>query len=426
MKSELELPRFWFVLLALLLLASMAVPPSANAQVGAQTQPAAAPASAQTPPNCTTPPATSTSTDKGVETAASTVSKAANSISNLGSIFGKKKTAQNAGQVANVAGGCDAKVNAATADAGTVVAAAKTAGSAANSSSAGPAAAPATTPNSSVATQPANSPVAPEPQGNSALYVPPSGAPAAFVGPLDSSKLPDISGLHLGMTLAEAKAVLQKLYPGTTITAMGGTPIGPQHQVFTGLYRGAGDSTGSNEAGVDFTAPPNPQIVWHMARITPQPHVAHNVLVAALRQKYGKEAYATGPAQAMTTNDSAIQQMYWVFDEQGQPVTGVKIIGGSPYGCDGTFPHGTAGPGGYYTSLMTKDTGGLSTYCASSYVSVLATMSNQPIVDNLVLDIVDLALVVRSAKATDALSKAEFDKARQQDIQNSEQVKPTL
>lgn len=226
------------------------------------------------------------------------------------------------------------------------------------------------------------------------------------------------------MTLADAKVALQKVYPSSSIAAMGGTPIGPKPQVFTGLLHVAGDNVG--EAGVDLTLPPDPQLVWHMARNTPQPHVAHNVLVAALRQKYGKESYATGPAQAATTNDSAIQQMWWVFDEQGQPVSKVQIISSSPYGCGNAgSTNSTALSGGYYSSLM-RDTSSLSTYCASSYVGVLATMTNQPIVDNLVLDIVDLALVVRSAKATDAWSKAEFDKARQQDIQKSNQVKPAL
>lgn len=115
-----------------------------------------------------------------------------------------------------------------------------------------------------------------------------------------------------------------------------------------------------------------------------------------------------------------------MFDEQGQPVSKVQIISGSPYGCGNqSFVNNTANPGGYYTSLM-KDTGWLSTYCASSYVGVVATMSNQPIIDNLTLDIVDMALVVRSAKASDAWSKAEFDKARQQDTQKSNQVKPQL
>lgn len=294
MKFELELRKFRFVVSVYALLACIAMPRFAAAQTTSQTQ---------TQPACP-PPATST--DKGTANAdASEVLKAANSISNLGSIFGKKKAAQNPDQVADVAGGCDAKVNAATTDAGTGARTISAPSSGANPSSA----APTTTLSSSAAAQPTSAPAARQTQGAAAPYVPPSGAPAAFTGPLDSSKLPDISGVHLGMTLAEAKTALQKLYPGTTIVASNGMGLGPHNLSAVGRYRGAGDSTGGNEAGVDFTLPPNPQLVWHMARNTPQSHVAHNVLVAALRQKYGKEAYATGPAQAGTLNDSAIQQM---------------------------------------------------------------------------------------------------------------------
>jgi hypothetical protein len=52
--------------------------------------------------------------------ASSAASTAANTLSNLGSLFGKKKTAQNAGQVANAAAGCDPRVNSVATVAGTV------------------------------------------------------------------------------------------------------------------------------------------------------------------------------------------------------------------------------------------------------------------------------------------------------------------
>ena len=419
MKYELELPRFWFAMLALLLLAFIAVAPPAAAQATSQTQ-----ANPQTQPQPACPPP-STSTDKSATTAAaSTVTKAANSISNLGSIFGKKKVAQDADKTANVAGGCDATVNNAATAAGAVAGTASVAASGPKSSSTEPAAAPAPTPSSSAATQPANIPVATQPQAASAPYTPPSGAPAAPAGPLDPSKLPDISGLHLGITMPDAKAVLQKIYPGLRIDAMGGSAMGPQHQVFTGLFRVQGNN---DAAAVDFTMPPNPQVVWHMTRAVPQPHVAHNVLVAALRQKYGKEAVAIGNASRLSSNDSDIVQMWWVFDERGQTVPEVKLINSSPFGCGGgAFMGATGGSPHFYDGLMSSDTGGLSSYCAGTYVGVIAAMSNQAILDSVTLDIVDLPLAVRSAKATDAWSKAESDKARQQEIQKSNQVKPAL
>jgi hypothetical protein len=110
-----------------------------------------------------------------------------------------------------------------------------------------------------------------------------------------------------------------------------------------------------------------------------------------------------------------------MFDESGQLSPSATIINGTPFGC------GNKGSGsGFYESLMSKDAGSLSTFCSSSYVGVVATMPNTQIVDSLVMDITELPLVVRSAKASDAWQKAEFDKARQQEIQRSNQVKPQL
>jgi len=60
--------------------------------------------------------------------ASSTVSNAANTLSSLGSIFGKKKAAQNANQVASAAAGCDPRVNTVASTAGTVMGAAANSG----------------------------------------------------------------------------------------------------------------------------------------------------------------------------------------------------------------------------------------------------------------------------------------------------------
>jgi hypothetical protein len=250
---------------------------------------------------------------------------------------------------------------------------------------------------------------------------------AAQEGPLDPVKLPDISGIHLGMKMPEAKAALQKVYPSARIEAMNGGGLGPHNQLAVASFRVQGNNTGHDQAGVDLTMPPNEQLVWHVSRVTPQLHVAHAVLVAGLRQKYGKETFAIANSEKPPANDNEVIQMWWVFNERGQPVTGASLQNGSPFGCNGPYRNTTTGtPYDFYRGLMSKDTAGLSTYCASSYVGVLASIGGLDILDNITLDIVDLAIAVRSAKATDAWSKAEFDKAHQQDAQKSNQVKPSL
>jgi len=240
-------------------------------------------------------------------------------------------------------------------------------------------------------------------------------------GGLDSSKLPDISGLHLGASLAEATALMKKWYP-KGVGVMNGGPYGPQHQTAVGDLRGTGDFR--DAAAVDLTGPPNQQVVWNLSRDLNQPKVAHNVVVAALRQKYGKETYAGGPGGTPVTDDSQILHMWWVFDEQGHLAPQAKIISGSPFGC-GSF-YSTDGSWHTYQKVMLGQDTGLPTYCTSSYVGVEALLSNQPILEDINLNIVDLPLMVRSAKATAAWANGMDDKARQEELQREKQMKPQL
>jgi hypothetical protein len=249
-----------------------------------------------------------------------------------------------------------------------------------------------------------------------------SAAPAS-AGVLDPSKLPDISGLHLGTSLAEATALMKKMYP-RGVGVMNGGPLGPQNQGAVAVLRAQGD--GSDATGVDLTMPPSPQAVWHMARDLVQANVAHNTLVAGLRQKYGKETYAAGPGDrpAPVTDDSQIQQMWWVFDEHGHLMPQAQLVNGVPFGCHGGYLNMNTGvPFTYYRAMMS---GNSPDSCPASYVFVVATMSNQPILTEVNVDIADLALLKRSATATAAWVSGQDDKARQEQQQRANQAKPTL
>jgi hypothetical protein len=268
------------------------------------------------------------------------------------------------------------------------------------------------------AATPAASPAA------SAPWTPPSDTPSAATvpaGPLDPSKLPDISGLHLGMSLAEATAQMKKWYP-KGVGVMNGGPYGPQHQTAVGVLRATGDFR--DAAAVDLTGPPNQQVVWNLSRDLLQPKVAHNVVVAALRQKYGKETFAAGPGGTPVTDDTQIQHMWWVFDEQGHLAPQAKIIGGSPFGC-GSF-YSTDGSWHTYQKIMLGQDTGLPTYCLSSYVGVEVVIAPLAILEDINVNVVDLTLMVRSAKASATWVKGQDDKARQEDLQRSQQLKPQL
>jgi hypothetical protein len=243
-------------------------------------------------------------------------------------------------------------------------------------------------------------------------------------GTLDPSKLPDIGGLHLGVSLADATAQMKKWYP-KGVGVMNGGPYGPQHQTAVGVLRATGDFR--DATGVDLTGPPNAQVVWNLSRDLLQPKVAHDVVVAALRQKYGKETYAryaNGPSGQPIKDDSHIDTMWWVFDEQGHLMPQAQIINNSPFGC-GSF-YSTDGSWHTYQAIMLGQDTGLPGFCTSSYVGVQAVLTTQPILEDIMVNIVDLPLMVRSANATAAWVKAQDDKARQEDLQRSQQLKPTL
>ena len=263
--------------------------------------------------------------------------------------------------------------------------------------------------------------------GSSQVWSPPSAdgskaaAPTNSASPVDLSRFPDISGLRLGMPLAEATAVMKKLYP-RGVGQMNVGPFGPQHVSTVGVLRAQGE--GRDFAAVDLTGPPNTPIVWMISRNVIQPNVAHDVLVAGLRKKFGKETYASGPGSRPVSEDSQIQKMWWVYDEQNHLLSRATMIGGTPFGCGSHYS--TDGSSHTYLDFAAGRDEGLPTYCTSSYVGVEATFSTDPILTDLYLNIVDLPLMVRYAKASGAWAQILNDKAHQQELERSNQAKPTL
>ena len=340
-----------------------------------------------------------------------------NAAKQLGSLF-KKKRASTPAASANPCPAPAASAPAAAASVNAPAPAATPVAPAANSTPAAPEQ-PATA-SASADAEPSTAPNA----GSGQAWTAPSGngtAAAAPADPADLSKFPDISGLRLGMSLADAAAVMKRLYPrGVGQTNVG--PFGPQHVSKVGVLHAQGD--GRDAAAVDLTGPPNAPIAWQISRNLIQPKVAHNVIVDSLRKKFGKETYATGPAQRPITDDSQIQQMWWVFDEQGHLMPQARMINGTPFGC-GSY-YNTDGSEHVYLDFARGNAEGLPTYCTSSYVGVQATMSTDPILTDLYISIVDLPLMVRYAKASGAWAKTMDDKARQQDEQRANQLKPVL
>jgi hypothetical protein len=243
--------------------------------------------------------------------------------------------------------------------------------------------------------------------------------PAPQGAPLDASKMPDIAGLHIGMTAQQAKAVLEMQFHGPARLEPIGFGPGNRQQAVYSLIAGGGPA-GSMTA--DVTLPPNPQLVWHICRGAAQPNVNRAVLLAAIRQKYGKETYAIawgGKAGEMTTDDSRIRRLVWLMDEQGHPLTiPVKFDGGGrPFGCG-------------------LESGGLGTkppayqpnpdFCAKSFVGLSLQFPPGEIINTTTTEMVDYPLARRSAQATDAYTRNGNQQLQQQMQQKAQEAKPVI
>jgi hypothetical protein len=293
--------------------------------------------------------------------------------------------------------------------------------------------APAGTATPAAGPAPAPTPPAPAAAVSSAgapnVFVPSNAdAAAAAAGPIDPAKMPQINGIHLGEPMADAAATLRKIYSGNgaRVDAINGQGMGAQHQAWPRSLRAASDSIGSEEADVDVTYPPDAQVVWHMSRIARQPNVAHDRLVAALREKYGKETVALhGGSDEPVTVDRRIMEMYWVFDVQGKLMAQTKVLQHSPFGC--AAYNGSGGSSANFYFSMVRDANTLPPgYCRDGYVALHVSLSDTDIVNTLYFDMIDIPLMARAARATDAWSKG-LDQREQQHLRDeSKSVQPAL
>jgi hypothetical protein len=157
-------------------------------------------------------------------------------------------------------------------------------------------------------------------QGNRAPSQP---VPIAPAGGLDPSKLPDIQGIHLGMSPQDALARLKVLFPGKSETGYGTHPHYARYQQVPGsswmsFVEAKNDACQPSarceeEMYLIFNLPPEKQGVISIQRSVlfqqgkePTP----DVIKAALLKKYG--------ANPIVINPGIIG---WAFDETGAPVT---------------------------------------------------------------------------------------------------------
>jgi|HubBroStandDraft_4_1064222.scaffolds.fasta_scaffold83165_2 hypothetical protein len=356
----------------------------------AQGQPAAKPqAQSQTAASspCGAAATSGSAANQSAASASAAVKNAANAVSNLGSLFGKKKPAQpanqgsnqsanqganqTANQSADASAACDPTVNAAAGAAAGVAstvgsveslggpaaagsgatpgaAAAQPGGAAPAGAAATPGAARAVTAPAAKATANSAAPpaasaaVTPAPAANQPA-VPAASAPALdSSAPPNFSKLPDVNGIQLGMTNDQVLAKIKALYPAAQGTAIvldyfkfektADKPwLQNVHVVVTPQPCGGACQ---EEVRIQFNGPPDdPRVISVTRSLGIQEGKRTTVanIKAALLQKYGQPS---SPGTAQTLN--------WILDEQGNPLNDPKFNGQQ---CAGIILY-TALPGG--------------------------------------------------------------------------------
>ena len=246
---------------------------------------------------------------------------------------------------------------------------------------------------------------------------------------LDPMKLPDIVGVRLGMTAEEALTTLRKTYPGDMYQ---GIPANfwPSEQKPAYGYNLLSRAPGNNkDVVVSFTAPPGPQIVWQVARETQHMHINRGTLLAALREKYGKEtvAYPASVNGVPARNDAQIVTLIWLYDEHGTrvplpPTTVFTTPNAGVTECLGA----TAG---MIEPHMPKDDDfakGYNDWCAHHLVSLQVYLGGLDIVEYTITSMEDVPLGVRTGHAASVWLNNYAQRQHQDDLERSKAKKPVL
>jgi hypothetical protein len=246
---------------------------------------------------------------------------------------------------------------------------------------------------------------------------------------LDPAKMPDVVGVRIGMSPQDALQILHKQYPGDRKVNMVNNAWRSAQKPFYGFNIIQTDPLGTADAYLSLTAPPGPQIVWRITRFTHRTHTNRAVLLAALRQKYGKESMAFAPGGSPLHDDDAqIGHMVWLFDESGKhiPLPPVRNFPKS----NTLWECGNALGGLNSQPIMPEDevnfTQEFPGWCAN-YVGVRVTLSGDAeIIENTSTELMDVPLAIRTAHNATVWKRDGANRAREADVEKSKQSKPVL
>ena len=148
-----------------------------------------------------------------------------------------------------------------------------------------------------------------------------------------AESMPDILGIRPGMPARDAHAKLQAELPKQKIETMSDTLPTIDKPVIKQFSSAPVDQASGRETDkvtVSVTLPPDKQVVWRVVRqhSFANKGIPKTTLLASLREKYGKETLTNISQGKPATDDSKIQDILWLFDEQGHPAPLSSSSGG--------------------------------------------------------------------------------------------------
>lgn len=257
-------------------------------------------------------------------------------------------------------------------------------------------------------------------------WTPPGDDAAGGEVKLDPSKMPDIVGVRLGMTAQEALATARKTYPRDMYQGKPATWWPSTEKPAYGYNLLSSEDANQTDMVLSFTAPPGLQIVWAFGRQTRRLHIAKATLVAALREKYGKETAGwAGGDPRNKVDDIHLTDLLWLYDEHGARV---PIPPSTTFTSTGAISDcGIAG--GLSEPVMPKDDDyarNMNQWCAHHFVYLHIMMGGTDIVEYTVANMQDIPLAVRSSHAAAAWLLDAAKRQHQDDLEKAKEKKPVL
>jgi hypothetical protein len=215
---------------------------------------------------------------------------------------------------------------------------------------------------------------------------------------------PDLLGIYPGMPNAAARAQLQKHSDTVNVTTAA-----------TGFGMTIPDPKNRDQVTVFLTQPPNdPPAVWMILRaqaFDPGVSMSRETLLAALRQKYGKETLTSD-------HGGGGQFFYWIFDQSGKLLATAdpRIMG-----CSGNSFITNIGRGPDKTNAFLD-------LCYGSFLAVTAylNMRDAQLLRAYSVELVNMPYTVQAATVTMNANNAAGEKARQEELKKANQNKPSF